>query len=73
MSNLTVTISGGSGDADLYVNYGSPSTSSNYQCRPYKNGNEETCQISNPQAGTWYIDLQGYSSVLGVTLTIEAQ
>lgn len=73
MSNLTVTISGGSGDADLYVNYGSPSTSSNYQCRPYKNGNEETCQISNPQAGTWYIDLQGYSSALGVTLTIEAQ
>ena len=73
MSNLTVTMSGGSGDADLYVNYGSPSTSSNYQCRPYKNGNEETCQISNPQAGTWYIDLQGYSSALGVTLTIEAQ
>ncbi len=73
MSNLTVTIFGGSGDADLYVNYGSPSTSSNYQCRPYKNGNEETCQISNPQAGTWYIDLQGYSSALGVTLTIEAQ
>jgi len=73
MSNLTVTISGGSGDADLYVNYGSPSTSSNYQCRPYKNGNEETCQISNPQAGTWYIDLQGYSSALCVTLTIEAQ
>ncbi|MCF7517877.1 M28 family metallopeptidase [Pseudoalteromonas sp. L21] len=73
MSNLTVTMSGGSGDADLYVNYGSPSTSSNYQCRPYKNGNEETCQISNPQAGTWYIDLQGYSSALGVTLTIVAQ
>jgi len=73
LSNLTVTISGGSGDADLYVNYGSASTSSNYLCRPYKNGNEESCQFDNPQAGTWYIDLQGYRAASGVTLTIQGQ
>lgn len=71
-SNLEVSISGGSGDADLYVNFGSQSTTSSYQCRPYKNGNNETCTIANPQQGTWYIDLRGYSAASGVTLNIKA-
>lgn len=70
--NLTVSISGGSGDADLYVNFGSQSTTTSYQCRPYKNGNQETCTFSAPQAGTWHIDLRGYSSASGVTLNITA-
>ncbi|MDC3188842.1 M4 family metallopeptidase [Pseudoalteromonas elyakovii] len=71
-SSLDVTISGGSGDADLYVNFGSQSTTSSYDCRPYKNGNSETCTFTNPQAGTWYIDLRGYRAASGVTLTISA-
>ncbi|MCF2856099.1 M4 family metallopeptidase [Pseudoalteromonas sp. SMS1] len=71
-SSLEVTISGGSGDADLYVNFGSASTTSTYQCRPYKNGNTESCSFTNPQSGTWHIDLRGYSSASGVTLNIKA-
>ncbi|NOU50107.1 peptidase [Pseudoalteromonas sp. JBTF-M23] len=71
-SSLDVTISGGTGDADLYVNFGSESTTSTYQCRPYKNGNNETCTIANPQAGTWHIDLRGYNAASGVTLNIKA-
>ncbi|MET1255168.1 trypsin-like serine protease [Aliikangiella maris] len=72
-SKLTVNISGGTGDADLYVNFGSQSTSNNWDCRPYLNGNTETCTIDNPQAGTWYIDLYGYSSASGVTLNWKAE
>lgn len=72
-SSFIVNISGGNGDADLYVNFASPSTESVYQCRPFKNGNLETCNIDNPQAGTWFIDLKGYSSASGVTLSITAQ
>ena len=71
-SSLDVSIAGGSGDADLYVNFGSPSSTSSYQCRPYKNGNNESCTISAPQAGTWYVDLNGYRSASGITLTISA-
>ena len=71
-SNLTVEISGGSGDVDLYVNQGTQSTTSSYDCRPYKNGNNETCTFSSPAADTWYIDLYGYSTSSGVTLTIAA-
>ncbi|KZN61094.1 hemagglutinin [Pseudoalteromonas luteoviolacea CPMOR-1] len=71
-ANLTVSISGGSGDADLYVNFGSASSTSSYQCRPYKNGNSESCSFTNPQSGTWHIDLRGYSNASGVTLNIKA-
>lgn len=67
-SQLVVQISGGSGDADLYVRYGSSPTTSTYDCRPYRNGNNETCTFNNPTAGTWYIRLRGYSAYSGVRL-----
>ncbi|AOS96287.1 Extracellular basic protease precursor [Microbulbifer aggregans] len=67
-SNLTFQISGGSGDADLYVQFGSAPTTSSYACRPYLNGNNETCSISNVQAGTYHVMLRGYTSFSGVTL-----
>ena len=67
-SKLTVTMSGGSGDADLYVRRNNKPTENNYKCRPYKNGNNETCNINNPGAGTWHIGVFGYSSYSGVNL-----
>jgi vibriolysin len=66
-TKLTVTISGGTGDADLYVRFGSQPTTSSYQCRPYKTGNAESCVINNPQAGVWHVGLRAYSSFSGVT------
>lgn len=71
-SNLTVTITGGSGDADLYVRRGSAPTTSSYDCRPYKWGNEEVCTFNAPQSGTWHIGIRGYNASSGVTLRIEA-
>ena len=71
-SNLQITMSGGSGDADLYVRHNAASTTSSYDCRPYKNGNAESCSFTAPAAGTWYIDVRGYSAASGVTLNIVA-
>lgn len=67
-SNLEISISGGSGDADLYVKFGSEPTTSSYDCRPYLNGNNETCSFPSPQEGTYYIMLRGYTSYSGVSL-----
>jgi serine protease len=69
MTSLTVNMSGGSGDADLYVREGAQPTTSSYDCRPYKNGNNETCTFSNPGAGTWHLSIRGYSAYSGVTLS----
>ncbi|WP_305852097.1 S8 family serine peptidase [Aliikangiella sp. G2MR2-5] len=71
MSTLNVNISGGSGDADLYVKQGSQPTSSSFDCRPYKGGNSESCSFNNPQAGTWHISIYAYSSYSGVNLNAE--
>lgn len=70
-TSLTVTISGGSGDADLYVKSGSEPSTSSYNCRPYKSGNNETCTFTNPAAVRWHIGLRGYSAYSGVTLSLE--
>ena len=67
-SNLTFTMSGGTGDADMYVKFGSAPTDSVYDCRPYKTGNAETCTFATPSAGTYYVRLKAYSSFSGVSL-----
>jgi secreted trypsin-like serine protease len=72
-STLTVTQSGGTGDADLYVRQGSQPTTSSYTCRPYLNGNAETCTINSPVAGTWYVSVRGYTSFSGVSVVATVQ
>ncbi|MBU2114497.1 MAG: PPC domain-containing protein, partial [Gammaproteobacteria bacterium] len=71
VSSVTFQISGGSGDADLYVRYGSQPTTSSYNCRPYLNGNNEVCTFNNPQAGTWHIGIRAYSAFSGLTFSYQ--
>jgi vibriolysin len=68
-SGLKFVISGGTGDADMYVKFGSRPTTSSYDCRPYLNGNSETCNIATAQVGTYYVMLRGYAAYSGVSLT----
>jgi len=67
-TTLTFSISGGSGDADLYVRYGASPTATTYPGRPYKTGNYETCTFNSPQAGTWYVRVRAYAAYSGVSL-----
>lgn len=67
--SVTFRISGGTGDADLYVRQGAQPTTTQYNCRPYLNGNNEQCVISNPQAGTWHVGIRGYTAFSGVTMS----
>lgn len=68
-SGLQISTAGGSGDVDLYVRRGAQPTTSDYDCRPWRSGNNESCSFTSPQSGTWYVMLRGYSSFSGVTLT----
>ena len=67
-TSLTFTISGGTGDADLYVRFGSAPTLTAYNCRPYRNGNNETCTFTNVSAGTYHINVRASSAYSNVTL-----
>jgi pre-peptidase len=65
---LTVEMSGGDGDPDLYVRYGTAPTANEYDCRPYVGGTAEVCTFTNPQSGTWYVGIDTYSPYSNVTL-----
>ncbi len=66
---LKIVITGGTGDADLYVKKDAVPTTSSWDYRPFLNGNEETVDVNSPAAGTWYIMLRGFQAYAGVTLT----
>lgn len=68
-SNLTIELSGGTGDVDLYVRHGTRPTSSVADCWSFNAGNTESCSIDNPDAGMWYILLDLWDPYSGVTLT----
>jgi len=70
-AQLRVAISGGSGDADLYLRQGSAPTDTVYTCRSYLSGNNETCTINSPAAGTWYVRVKAYSTFSGLTLNAQ--
>ncbi|WP_170940693.1 S8 family serine peptidase [Pseudoalteromonas sp. NBT06-2] len=67
---LQFAISGGSGDADIYVRYGAQPTTSTYDYRPYKGGNNETVDVASDklQDGRWYVMVRAYSDYSGVDL-----
>ncbi|MFT4923929.1 MAG: vibriolysin [Phenylobacterium sp.] len=68
-NTVTFNMSGGTGDADMYVKLGSAPTSTTYDCRPYASGNTEACDFT--AGGTYYVMVNGYSSYSGVTLLAD--
>ena len=68
-TNLKFVTAGGTGDADLYVRFGSAPTTSTYTCRSNGSSNAETCTISAAQAGTYHVRVQAYRAFSGLSLT----
>lgn len=71
VASVTFRITGGTGDADLYVRSGTAPTTTAYTCRPYLTGNNEVCTINNPQAGTWHVGIRGYTAFSGLTFSYQ--
>ena len=67
-SQLFFGMSGGTGDADMYVRRGQRPTDTAYDCRPFRSGNEETCYFPAPESGTYYVRIKGFSAATGVSL-----
>lgn len=68
--NLSFALSGGTGDADLYVQYGAaPGTATGtYDCRSWNSGNGESCPIATAQTGTYYVMVKAYAAFNGASL-----
>ncbi|HEX5744736.1 MAG TPA: S8 family peptidase [Archangium sp.] len=62
---LVFTISGGTGDADMYVRAGDLPETHVYNCRPLRAGNNETCTFSlgaSSQTVNWFVQLRGFTA-----------
>ena len=68
VTSLTITTSGGTGDADLYTRLDSLPTTSSFDCAPALDGNAETCTFLNPVTGRYYATLYAVAAYSGVTL-----
>ncbi|CAH9067892.1 hypothetical protein PSECIP111951_03931 [Pseudoalteromonas holothuriae] len=66
-TDVKVNMSGGTGDADLYTQFGSKPSDSNFECRPYAGGNNEGCTLTQ-SGGTYHVMVKGYSAFSGVSL-----
>ncbi|WP_275439033.1 PPC domain-containing protein [Archangium violaceum] len=67
-TDLEFDVSGGTGDADLYVKFSSAPSASSYDCRPFQSGNAERCTFASPGVGTYYVMLTAFSTFSGVQL-----
>lgn len=67
-SQLFFGMSGGTGDADMYIRRDQRPTDSAYDCRPFRFGNEETCYFPAPESGTYYVRIKGFVDSSGISL-----
>jgi serine protease len=68
-TSASFNITGGTGDADIYVRYNGPATVSQFDCRPYIGSNTETCSFSYPAEGTYHVMIRGFSAYSGLSLS----
>ena len=68
-TNLTITTSGGTGDADLYVKKGARPTTSVFDFRSWGSTNAETVSVgAATTAADYYIMLNAYATFSGLTI-----
>ncbi|MDJ0841477.1 MAG: PPC domain-containing protein [Acidobacteriota bacterium] len=71
VEELRITVSGGSGDVDLYTAQGFLPTADSYDCRPFEEGSNETCVIPYPERGVYYIGLSAFSAFSEVVVDVD--
>ena len=59
----------GTGDADLYVRFGSQPTASAYDCRPYAGGSAESCNVTATSDTQVFVSVLGYADTSDYDVT----
>ncbi|MFB7619909.1 collagenase [Kitasatospora sp. NPDC056181] len=73
VKQLTITSSGGTGNADLYYGGSNWATTGNFLAKSTNAGNGETLTIANPPSGWVYFSLAANQSFSGVSVTTQYQ
>ncbi|MDO8177458.1 MAG: M4 family metallopeptidase [Undibacterium sp.] len=67
-TSVTIKLSGGTGDGDIYTKVGSAPTTTSYLKKSNGSTNTETITVTSPAAGTYYILVNAYAAVSGTSL-----
>lgn len=67
-TSVSFSITGNSGDADIYVKFGQLATTSVWDQRPYTASSNETVAINPPRVGDYFVMVHGYSAYSGLTI-----
>jgi subtilisin family serine protease len=71
--SLRSDLDGTAGDLDLYVRYNALPTTFSYHCRSITSTADETCTVTNPSSGWWYVSVYTYNSAgAGTAFSIKA-
>lgn len=68
-SSVKFAISGSNGDADLFAQVGVRPTSSAYKCKSDGSSSVESCTITAPAAGKYYVGVYAWSAYTGLSVT----
>lgn len=67
---LRIITQGGSGDVSLYAKRGARPSATDYDLRSIRSGNNEAVFSTVPQAGTWYVTVQGGATAFARVLLL---
>ena len=70
-TRLRLVMSGGTGDADMYVRRGAAPTTSSFDQAPYLSNNNETVEINGAIAGDYFVLVHGYAAFSGAQLRAD--
>jgi vibriolysin len=76
---LRISVTGDTGDADLYVRKGAPPNTSTYDCRSASASSNEVCELNPAENADYYVMVHAWAQgrthpgdVTGATLTVES-
>ncbi len=67
-TNLRFQTTSSDPDADLYVKFGAPPTTTDYDCRGFTSTSNELCAIDPAQEGTYYVMVHAWTPYTDLTL-----
>ena len=71
-SAIRFRTTGGNGDADLYVSFGSTPTTNAFDCRSAGATSNELCEFNPAGNGSYYVMVVAYNAYSGLTVEVDA-
>ena len=70
---MKFSVNGGNGDADMFAKLGAIPSASSYNCKSDGPTSVESCTLSAPAAGRYYVGVYAYATYSSLSVTATYQ